>query len=78
MDSLLLQKKTITGNSFLKCLDSLYDLMEKNELNYEKKSKGDIRIILYLEDLGPIEQYKQSETEINKEILKQGFNGLNL
>ena len=58
-------------NSYVKTLDSYFTL-----LTNDNEMVGEIRIILFLEDLGPIELYEESEKQIDQEILKRGLQGM--
>lgn len=71
METLANQKMRKNRNSYVKTLDSFFDLRQREELSSQKDvSFGQIRVILFLEDLGPVEVYKEAEERIDQEILE--------
>ena len=70
-------KKSLS--SYVKSLDSFYPIKSpqkfdnKDEISYDDEI-GELRIKLFLEDLGPIEMYQEHEKKIEEEILAKGIN----
>lgn len=51
--------------------------VKNNSINTDE-ILGEFRIKLFLEDLGPIELFKQSEQKIEEEIIKKGLIGIKI
>lgn len=71
MEALASQKMRKNRNSYVKTLDSFFDLRpQKTRSEAVETRLGQMRVILFLEDLGPVDVYKQAEERINREILE--------
>ena len=61
-------------NSYVKTLDSFWPIHDPKQPS-ANQTIGELRVKLFLEDLGPMDLYKQSEENIEKEIMAKGLNG---
>ena len=69
MEALLKQNNDVDSTKYSKTLDSFFELHRKEE----NSSEGEVRVRVVLEDLGPMERYRQAEERITQEILDMGL-----
>ena len=71
LEEVLKQKLVKHSNCFTKTLECFWPVYKDS--TEDKEEIAEIRLIIYLEDYGPEENFKKAEKRIEEEILKEGL-----